>query len=264
MRVNSERRGSGPPLVLIHGIGHRWQAWEPVLDELAGYHHVIAIDLPGFGESPVPATGMPLGMPATVEAIQDFFAANGLERPHVAGNSLGGAIALELATADLVASATVFSPAGFYTDAERRRALRILTAMRYNTFLPGPLMKIGLRVAPIRSLSFAPLVVHPERLPAQRAYEDALALRRGRGFRAVAKSALDYRFTGSPSVPVTVAWGSEDRLLQPHQAARARERLPHARHVPLPGCGHVPMSDDPALVASLILETTGRRQAAPV
>jgi pimeloyl-ACP methyl ester carboxylesterase len=75
----------------------------------------------------------------------------------------------------------------------------------------------------------------------------------------VAKSALDYRFAGAPTVPVTVAWGTHDRILRPSQAERARELLPQARHVPLPGCGHVPMSDDPDLVASLILQTTGAR-----
>jgi len=257
--VNSERRGSGPPLVLIHGIGHRWQAWEPVLDELARHHEVIAIDLPGFGRSPVPQGGMPLGMAQTVARIGEHFAAEGLQRPHVAGNSLGGAIALELAAGGLVSSATAFSPAGFYTEAERRRALRILSTMRLNTFLPGPVMKVGLRLAAIRALSFSGIVVHPARLTAERAYEDALAMRRGKGFRTVAKSALDYRFAGSPTVPVTVGWGVQDKILRPNQAERARELLPQARHVALPGCGHVPMSDAPELVASLILQTTGAR-----
>jgi pimeloyl-ACP methyl ester carboxylesterase len=56
---------------------------------------------------------------------------------------------------------------------------------------------------------------------------------------------------------VTVAWGSQDRILPPRQADRARERLPGARHVALPGCGHVPMSDAPQLCAQIMLETTG-------
>jgi pimeloyl-ACP methyl ester carboxylesterase len=59
-------------------------------------------------------------------------------------------------------------------------------------------------------------------------------------------------------VPVTIAWGTRDRLFRPRQAGRARDRLPAARHVLLPGCGHVPMSDDPDLVASVILTTTAR------
>lgn len=259
MLVNMQRRGSGSPLVLIHGIGHRWQAWEPVLDELAEHHEVLAIDLPGFGKSPVPDGGMPPDMAATVASVAEFFSEIGLDRPHVAGNSLGGAIALELAATGLVSSATALSPAGFYTEEERRRALRMLNTMRLNTFIPGPVMKIGLRLAAIKAISFGPLVVNPSRLSAQRAYEDALAMRRGKGFRHVAKSALDYRFAGEPSVPVTVGWGSKDRILRPNQADRAREKLPQARHVTLPGCGHVPMSDEPQLVASLILETTGAR-----
>ncbi len=259
MLVNSERRGSGAPLVLIHGIGHRWQAWEPVLDELAEQHEVIAIDLPGFGLSPVPEEGMPGGMAETVARLTEHFAALGLDKPHVAGNSLGGTIALELAAQGLVASATALSPAGFYTESERRRALRLLTAMRLNTFLPAPVMKLGLRFGPIRALSFSGLMVHPSRLSPQRAYGDALSMRRGKGFRPVAKSALTYLFEGSPQVPVSVGWGTDDRILRPSQAQRARELLPQARHVALPGCGHVPMSDAPDLVASLILQTTGAR-----
>ena len=66
-----------------------------------------------------------------------------------------------------------------------------------------------------------------------------------------------YEFAGDPSVPITVGWGTRDRVFRPHQADRVRQRLPRARVVELPGCGHIPMSDDPELVASLILSTTG-------
>ncbi len=257
MLVNAERRGSGDPLVLIHGIGHRWQAWEPILDRLAEHHSVIAIDLPGFGRSPVPAGGMPANMPAVVDMIEKYFRGEGLDRPHVAGNSLGGAIALELAAAGLVSSATALSPGGFFTDAERRRALGILHALRFNAFLPGPVMKYGLRVGAIKSLCYVPLLAQPRNLDARRAYEDALALRRGKGFRAAAKAARTYAFQGSPTVPISVGWGERDRIFPAHQLDRARERMPDATHQLLHGCGHVPMSDDPDLVARLILRTTG-------
>lgn len=252
------RRGSGEPLVLLHGIGHRWQAWEPVLDRLAAAHTVIALDLPGFGASPVPPGGMPASMAATMARLPPLFAGLGLDRPHVAGNSLGGAIALELATAGAVASATVLSPAGFYTPAERRRAMRILRRLWAGSHLPEPVLRLLLRLPSVRALAFAPLVAHPERLSGERILGDTLALRRGRGFWPAARAARDYQFAGRPAVPVTVAWGSLDRVLSPVQAELARRRLPAARHVPLPGCGHVPMSDDPELVASVILATTGR------
>lgn len=254
--LSFNRRGRGEPLLLIHGIGHRWQAWEPVLHRLAEVHDVIALDLPGFGGSALPSGGMPADMPATVALLPGLLAQLGVGRPHVAGNSLGGAIALELAAAGLVSSATALSPAGFFTAAERRRAMLILTTLRANTYLPVPVLRVLLRSPAIRAASFAPLLSHPARLTPDRALGDVLALRRGRGFRPIARAARRYQFTGTPAVPVTVAWGSRDRVLPPRQADRARARLPAARHVELPGCGHVPMSDDPDLVASVILSTT--------
>jgi len=253
--------GAGEPLLLLHGIGHRWQAWLPVLDLLAAHHEVVAVDLPGFGASPVPPGGLPPDMPGAIAALAAFVAAEGLDRPHVAGYSLGGAMSLELATAGLARSATAFSPAGFYTEAERRRALAILTALRASTFLPEPLIRRTMRSDALRELCFAPLVADPRRLDPERAAGDALALRRGRAFFHVARLSRGYRFEGRPQVPVAVAWGAEDRILQPHQAERARRRLREATHVPLPGCGHVPMSDAPELVATVILQTTGALRA---
>ena len=72
----------------------------------------------------------------------------------------------------------------------------------------------------------------------------------------IARASRGYAFTGVPTVPVTIAWGTRDRILAYRQAAAARRGLPEARHVDLPGSGHVPMSDDPDLVADLILTTT--------
>lgn len=266
MVINKRNGGAGEPLVLIHGIGHHLQAWEPVFDRLAEWHEVIAIDLPGFGLSPVPDGGMPRDMYAIVAAMATAFEEWGLDRPHVAGNSLGGAIGLELAAAGAVRSATVFSPAGFFTPAERRRALRILNALRANTFAPKPLIRMTMRSPSLRAASLGVFVAHPGQVDGERALADALALRSGRGFRSVVRSSRDYAFDGSrlgSTVPVTVGWGERDRILGVHQAERVRAQLPDARVVIMPGCGHVPMSDDPELVAQLILETTQARRAAP-
>src|SRR5699024_8461 len=90
------RTGDGPPVVLIHGIGHRRQAWDPVVGAVAAHRKVIAVDLPGFGESPGLPDDMSYDMPTTMENFSKLFADLGLDRPHVVGNSLGGAIALEL------------------------------------------------------------------------------------------------------------------------------------------------------------------------
>lgn len=261
-RIHVERRGAGPPLLLIHGIGHRWQAWEPVLDRLAAVHEVIAVDLPGFGRSPLPAGGAPPDIASMVNQVRVLIDDLALDRPHVAGNSLGGALALELAAAGLASSATAFSPAGFSTRAGQVRAMAVLGWLRGQTFLPVPVLRAALRSRAVRAASVGPLVTNPQRLDPHRTLDDALALRRGRGFRPAVRALRDYRFSGRAlreraDVPVTVAWGAKDRILPPDQARRARARLPHAHHLLLPDCGHLAMSDCPDLVVDTILRTTG-------
>lgn len=257
MNINYYRKGSGQPLVLLHGLGHRWQAWDPVIDRLAEHHDVVAIDLPGFGDSPLPLVGLPPDLPAIADGIATYLASEGLDRPHVAGNSLGGALSLELALAGRARSATAFSPAGFATMADRRKALTTLRVLRATAWLPTPMARRMLRRDRFRQLCFASLVAYPLRLSPERALGDGLALRRCRGFGPAVKAARDYEFAGAPEVPVTVAWGAKDRILPVRQAEEARRQLPGARHVPLPDCGHVPMSDCPDEVVELILETTG-------
>jgi pimeloyl-ACP methyl ester carboxylesterase len=254
--IRYDRRGSGPPLVLIHGIAHRRQAWEPVFEQLAEHHDVIAIDLPGFGESPPP---FPPTIEAAATSLRAFFDELGLGRPHVAGNSLGGALTLELAASGKIASATALSPAGFATTWERRRALLSLISARSTTFAPGGVVAAVLRSRRGRAIALRDIVADPLALSPDRALGDALAMRNGKGFAAAARALRHYTLEADipADVPVTVAWGSLDRLLPPYQAVRAKERLPRARHVALPGCGHVPMSDNPALVASVILTSTG-------
>jgi pimeloyl-ACP methyl ester carboxylesterase len=100
-------------------------------------------------------------------------------------------------------------------------------------------------------------------MPAGQALTDALALRAGDGFEPVAAQVRRYVFAGTVDVPVTIGWGTRDRILPPDQAQRARRRLPTAHHVPLPRAGHVPMFDEPAMVAELILRTTARAGAGP-
>jgi pimeloyl-ACP methyl ester carboxylesterase len=255
-----ERRGTGEPLVLLHGIGHHWRAWLPVLDRLAEVHDVIAIDLPGFGDSPVPRDGLPRDMPAVVAAVTRAFAGLGLRRPHVAGNSLGGAIALELAARDAVASATAISPAGFCTRRELRWAVSVLGVHRMAARLPQPMLRAMLSAPPVRALCLGMIIARPRRLMVEAALADARALATARAFRAVARAGRGYAFAGAPTVPITIAWGTRDRILPYRQAAVARRRLPDARHVELVGCGHVPMHDDPDLVAGVILATTGAGQ----
>src|SRR3984885_6801233 len=120
LSINYHRVGEGPPLVLLHGIGHHWQTWKPVIERLANEFDVIACAPPGFGPPAPLAASIEPTIPAYADAFEWFFAELGLERPHVAGSSMGGAIALELARGRAVKTVSAFSPAGFWTAAELR------------------------------------------------------------------------------------------------------------------------------------------------
>lgn len=256
IEVAFERRGNGSPLVLLHGIGHRWQAWEPVLDALSAEHDVIAVDLPGFGRSPLLPEGSSYDMPSAVQSCADIFADLGLDRPHVAGNSLGGALSLELASRGLVSSATALAPAGFWTARDRAWALRILTLIRTTGRAPERLRAAVIRNRYFRLAAASLLYGHPSRMTAEIMLADLLSMVGAKGFDLVANAGRQYTFASpAPTVPVTVAWGTRDRILWPRQARRAAALLPRARHAWLYRAGHVPMIDEPEQVAALILAT---------
>ncbi|MBO0851134.1 MAG: alpha/beta fold hydrolase [Pseudonocardia sp.] len=262
--VNYERCGSGSPLVLLHGIGHRWQAWRPVLDRLAERHDVIAVDMPGFGLSPALPPGAVYDVATSMDVLSEAFATLGLDRPHVAGNSLGGLLAVEAASRGLVASATALSPAGFWSARDRVRALATLRALRASALAPGFVTSMILDSPRLRARSLRVLYEHPERIDRLTALGDTAALRGSAAFRPTLRSGRRYAWAGvPPTVPLTIAWGERDRILPPRQAQRAARLLPEAHHVMLPGCGHVPMIDDPALVATTILGTCARAEAVP-
>lgn len=254
-RLAYDRKGAGEPLVLIHGIGHRRQAWDPVVDQLAEKYDVITVDLAGFGESPAYPDGVPYDMDKACQNLADNFAEWGIERPHVAGNSLGGAISLELGSRRLVSSVTALSPAGFFGRVNRFQTFFLLIVLRLLSLSPDRVLRAVADSSLGRRLIGSMLFAHPERFGADEVYGDALALKNAKAFGSTIRAGMIYRFDRPVHVPTTVAWGTRDRILPYSQSATAQERLPEARHVALPHCGHVPMVDDPELVIRVIDQT---------
>ncbi|MBT3166866.1 alpha/beta fold hydrolase [Streptomyces sp. Vc74B-19] len=250
------RVGRGAPLLLLHGIGHHRQAWDPVVDILATEREVIAVDLPGFGASPALPDGLAHDLPTMNAALGGLCEALELDRPHVAGNSLGGLLALELGRSRLVRSVTALSPAGFWTPAERRYAFTVLSGMRgIAERMPPRLVEKLARSAAGRAVLTSTIYARPGRRAPEAVVAETRALVEATGFARTLRAGGSVRFTDDvPGIPVTVAWGSRDRLLIPRQGVRAKQIIPRARLVRLPGCGHVPMNDDPALVARVILD----------
>ncbi|MET9524018.1 alpha/beta fold hydrolase [Streptomyces coeruleorubidus] len=250
------RQGSGEPLLLLHGIGHHRQVWDPVIPALAAERDVIAVDLPGCGESPALPDGMAHDLPTMNTVLAALCEALEIERPHVAGNSLGGLLALDLARAQLVRSVTALSPAGFWNDIERRYAFTVLMTMRQIAQrMPLPVVERLARPAIGRTLLTSTIYARPGRRSPEAVVAETLALARAQGFSETLRSGRSVQFTDDiVGTPVTVAWGNRDRLLIPRQGVRAKSVIPRARLVRLPGCGHVPMNDDPALVARVVLD----------
>ncbi|MFH9176843.1 alpha/beta fold hydrolase [Streptomyces albogriseolus] len=250
------RVGRGEPLLLLHGIGHHRQAWDPVVDILATEREVIAVDLPGFGASPALPGGLDHDLPTMTAALGGLCEALELDRPHVAGNSLGGLLALEMGRARLVRSVTALSPAGFWTPAERQYAFTVLSAMRgIAERMPARMVEGLARSAVGRSVLTSTIYARPGRRAPEAVVAETRALAEATGFAQTLRAGGSVRFTEDVrGVPVTVAWGARDRLLIPRQGVRAKQIIPRARLVRLPGCGHVPMNDDPALVARVLLD----------
>jgi len=256
-----EVHGSGEPIVLIHGVGHRRQAWDPIVPLLADDYQVITIDLPGFGESGPLVMKKGHADEAFRKELTETMAYLGIEKPHVVGNSLGGLIALETALDGRAASVTALSPAGFWDgEADFTYINLLFNTMMAAAAITRPAARALLATAAGRKVAFSWLNAHPENVPAAAAYGDLKALT------AAAPNvrrllAERYQFVGDIEVPVTIAWAEKDRVLLPYQARRAARLLPNALHVTLAGVGHVPMWDDPDLVAETIRETVARASA---
>lgn len=254
-RLAYDRKGSGEPVVLIHGIGHRRQAWDPVVNQLAERYDVITVDLAGFGGSPSYPKHASYDMDTACENLADNFAEWGIERPHVVGNSLGGAISLELGARGIASSVTALSPAGFFGRFDRLQAFFLLFILRISSKLPDRVLRAVSRRSIGRRIIGSLLYTHPERFDADEAYGDALALKHATAFERTIRGGVRYKFDSPVAVPTTVAWGTKDHILPYSQSATAQERLREARHVALPHCGHVPMIDDPELVIRVIDQT---------
>jgi pimeloyl-ACP methyl ester carboxylesterase len=179
-----------------------------------------------------------------------------VDRPHAAGNSLGGLVALELAKRGVVRSATGLSPAGFANGPETVLAqIQLRMAVRSARRLADHVKPLAARPRG-RKLLFAAFVAHPENVTPHDAIESTRALANAPWFDETLRAVASGGFTGGDQidVPVTIAWGEKDYLLLRRQAQRAARLIPRARVTILQGCGHVPTYDDPEQVAQILLE----------
>jgi pimeloyl-ACP methyl ester carboxylesterase len=226
-----------------------------MLPRLEERFDVLAVDLPGFGHSaPLPA-GIESTPEALADTVEDELGRAGLDRVHVAGNSLGGWIALELARRGRAETVTAISPAGLQHAREKDWGAGILRGMRWlsrNTPTPEPL----LRNTVTRSLFAGPATARPWKLDPDELIEETELFVSCPGFDAT----LPHTFHAQPrglttlEVPVLILWGTLDVILLPRQGRRFERLIPGAELRYIRGIGHVPMSDAPDELAGAIEE----------
>lgn len=252
--------GSGPPLVLIHGLASSRRCWDLVVDDLARDFTVYAVDLPGHGDSDprpgqteTPATEMAL-------AVGEFLDERGIDRAHLLGNSLGGWTALEAAADGRALSVTALCPAGLWEPLhEPLGAIQFNRKAAVATRRAIPTL---MRIAPLRRTLMRAGAERTASVPYRVAVDAAYAQADARGFAQAHDGALHRRFDRAESiagdVPVTIAFGDNDRLL-PAPRFQQRDLAPaHARWEVLWNCGHAPMWDVPRVTTELVRDTAAR------
>ncbi len=261
------REGAGTPLVLLHGMTGTWRIWKPVLSLLAEHHDVFAPTLPGHRGGPAIPDDAPLSIGTLADGVEDTLDAAGIERAHIAGNSLGGWLSLELARRGRAESVTALSPAGGWRAPEDlERTLDVIGAAVKAGSLLAPVLTPALRFSPlrfghVRRLALASTMARGDQLPAgalRGMVEDMLECTALQLFADGLRP--EAPFDGDMSgveCPVRIAWAKDDRTIPfERHGAPLLARIPQAELVLLPGVGHVPMFDDPDLVARTILEVS--------
>lgn len=259
-RVAISRNGGGTPIVLLHALGSGRHAWDPIVPALAEQYEVIALDLPGFGDStPLPSsvTPTPAALAAAVAVALDDA---DVHSPHVVGNSLGGWVALELAQLRPLASVTLISPAGLWSGSTPMYCRVSLAATRWVTKrVPRLLNKlVGHPLG--RILLLGQSHGHPTRIRPDHARAAICAMGTSSGFDRALAATLRLRYAPESPVdaPVTVAFGSRDWILPRRRWRQIGELPPNTTERMLPGCGHLPMADNPDLVTDLVTAAVER------
>jgi pimeloyl-ACP methyl ester carboxylesterase len=248
-KLAHDRTGRGSPLVLLHPLGADRHVWDPVVPLLAHRRELLVLDLPGFGASPALAAEVPTPR-ALAAAVATHLAEIGVKRPHVAGNSLGGWVALELGLSGVAASVTGVAPAGLWPEPlVPKAAIAHRLARR---LLPAATWSVGTR--PGRSMLLSSAMAFPRRMPAAAARQLVRAYALAPDFVRVNDAMRAGRFEGLERIrcPVTLVWPDHDRLIR--RPVWVPDRI---RNVVLSDAGHMPMWDAPDALAATLVEATG-------
>jgi pimeloyl-ACP methyl ester carboxylesterase len=257
--------GSGSPLVCLHGATDTWHTWDPIAAGLASRHRLYASALPGHMYGPSLPTRPELTFGTFADAVEHDLELAGITPAHLVGNSLGGWIALELATRGHAHSVVALSPIGGWDPGgdDERRLITAFQKSYASARLLARFAELVARLPGTRAMGLREVVSQPSNISPN----TFARMIRGVAECSAIPAILDLVRSGDGSfdlhgpinAPVRLAWGTDDRLV-PYSTCslRFRTMVPNAEFIDLKGVGHVPMSDDPDLILSTILELTDR------
>jgi pimeloyl-ACP methyl ester carboxylesterase len=260
--LNVIELGEGPPLLFIHGLSGSWPNWLEQLPVFAASRRVIALDLPGFGRSPMPPEPITISYYArTIDALLEEL---GVSAAAVVGNSMGGFISAELAInfPQRVERLALVSPAGIstYNDPRGTRALPRLHRMErlvgaYTAWVAAHAETVARRPR-LRDAIFGFVAPHARELPSALVAEQIRGAGKP-GFLQGLAANLEYDFRDRlPEIvcPTLIVWGDRDRVITVRDAERYSELIPNSRKVIFADTGHVAMLERPAEFNALLEE----------
>jgi pimeloyl-ACP methyl ester carboxylesterase len=259
-RVNYAELGSGPrmAIVFVHGLSGSWQNWLENIPHFAREHRVLALDLPGFGHSPMPE--WEISIESYGRLLHRFCDALGVGDCGVVGNSMGGFISAEAASArpDRFEKLALVSAAGVSSARLRRQPAE--TVARMATAAAPLLLRLqerGLRRPRVRSATFKGLFQHPEALRRELLLETFQSGAGRPGFLPAVQGLVGYDILdqlAEVDVPTLIVWGRNDRVVPPQDAAGFAQRLRNSRTVIFDDTGHLPQLERPTRF-NRVLET---------
>jgi pimeloyl-ACP methyl ester carboxylesterase len=247
-----------PVLVLLHGFGDSYTSWEGWVPELKARRRVITLDFPGHGLTRSPE-GTVLSTDLLADYVDSFAATLKLPKFAVAGNSMGGAVAWQLAVRhpDRINALILVDAGGFPNEkppAEVPLAFKILRYPIGRTFLQHIdnrfLIREGLRTDVFNKALITPAFVDRwaefQRAPGHRAILMSVNLG-GQTPDLVAK-------LGTIKVPTLILWGEADVLVEPASARKFAAAIPGSKLITYPQVGHLPQIEIPARSAAAVAE----------
>ena len=249
-----------PALVLVHGLGSAATIWKSLSPRLEAYFTIYPVDLPGHGEAGL-AEGEKYDPKSLARMILDFMKNEyGVESMHVAGNSLGGWIALEMAALDpdAIKSVTGLAPAGLWFNQPKRRFAPSADA-RILSKIFQYLIPIAFHIPPLKAFGYRKITHLWRELTYEECRDSVVAMARSKGFSPIWHAANGKSFGSAidSKVVVDVIFGDNDVML-PARIAQEKSVLPsHAKWIVVENCAHVIMWNYPQMTADFIKASAG-------